>query len=313
MTRSCMRCRIAVKIQAHILRFFAVFFTRHLSVSRPLLLKVILSCCQTLTSESRDVVSAALEALFRASVDHECVAINTLISHGLVPALVTHVCSDDDCMRKNALFIISKMLLVNKTSTAAQVMRSSLLNHMSFVLLTNERSANQIPRIFANWIGDGAHEVQSVFDYNLLPIIVVLLNAPRDWIVLECLWVVCNLFDCGSREQIQSVLASDAYGVVASVVSMLSVWLTRAEAEPSCATAEDIVSHLFIIADLLLDVFKWLVDIDNASTKTGLAIIKKELSKEFYDSLSEQSQFYRRISDIKSRCRAEALEQTTNA
>ena len=309
MTRSCTRCAVAVKIQAQILRFFSAFFIRDLPVSRPLLVKVILCCCHALSSESRDVVSAALEALFRSSDKHECVFTKTVIDHGLVPALVTHVFSDDNCMRKSALYMVGDLLLGNET-TSTQILRSSLLNHISFLILTNERSTNQVAWIVSNFAADGARQVDAVFDYHLLPIIIGLLSAPRDWIVLDSLWVIHNLFHCGSREQIQFVLASDAYGVVASVMSMLSVWLTRAEAEP-CETAQDIVAQLFEIVELLFGAFDWLVDIDSASTKSDLAIIREEMSKEFYDSFSEQSEFYQQICDIKYRCRSEALELTT--
>ena len=304
MTRSCTRCQVAVKIQAQILHFFSALFIRDLPVSRPLLVKVILCCCHALSSESRDVVSAALEALFRSSDKHECVFTKTVIDHGLVPALVTHICSDDDCMRKSALYMVGDLLLGNET-TSTQILRSSLLNHISFLILTNERSTNQVAWIVSNFAADGARQVDAVFDYHLLPIIIGLLSAPRDWIVLDSLWVIHNLFHCGSREQIQTVLANDAYGIIADVMSMLSVWLTRAEAKSS-ETAEDIVVQLFAIAELLCG---WLLDIDSTSTKSSLAIIRVEMSREFYDSFSEQPKFYRPICYIKSRCREETWEE----
>ena len=157
---------------------------------------------------------------------------------------------------------------------------------------------------YSNCVGYDDHEVQSVFDYHLLPIIVVLLAAPRDRIVLKCLWVIHNLLNYGSLAQMQTMLVNDAYGVVAGVMPMLSVWLTRAKTESNCSTAADIVTQLFEIVELLLDSFEWLTDIDSAAAKSGLAMIEAELSKEFYNSLP--AQFYEGICEIKSKCQEQA-------
>ena len=125
-----------------------------------------------------------------------------------------------------------------------------------------------------------------VFDHNLLPLVVSLLQSSCSKAVVGSLRVIINLVGYISDEQKWGLLKHDKHGVLSTVLPLLSTELSK-----PTPSEEIIITLCNIFVDILEFISNTSSEEHDASDLH--AMFKNEMKKDVYSQLDDEKRYYR--------------------
>ena len=216
---------------ARIMCFFNTLLDAEVDVGDRLNEKLLHSAFATLIEfgdSCTDIFTEAIGVIYNASnVMSSNAFYQIMIINDYVPLIVKFMASENADVREGVVAIVSNLMVGQDDIDVTSVMRSSVFNHVSHLLLTDEQTISQVAWMTSNAVAGTESMANIVFDHNLLPLVVSLLQSSCRKVVVGSLRVIINLVGYLSDEQKWSLLKHDKYGVLSAIIPLLSTELSK--------------------------------------------------------------------------------------
>ena len=269
---------------ARILCFFSTLLHAEVDVCSRLNQKVVHTACATLMEfgdSCTEILTGAIDVIYRASnVMPPYTFGPILIANGYVPLIVKYMMNENLDVRADAIGIVGT-LMMSPDDVTTSIMRSSVSNHVSHLLLTDEETINQVAWMMSYAVAGTESMTNIVFDHNILPLVVSLLQSSCCDVVVNSLCVVNNLVNHMSDEQRWHLFEHDRHDVLSTVIPLLSAELCKQK--PS----ERVTNLLF---DMFMQILVCLMGFDR-DVSDLYAMFKDEMEKDIYSQLDENFRY----------------------
>ena len=213
-----------------------------------------------------------------------------MIASGYVPLIVKYMVNENVTVRKKAVYIVGN-LMMGRDDVTTSVMRSSVFNHVSHLLLTDEQTISQVAWMTSNAVAGNESMTTIVFDHSLLPLVVSLLQSPCSKVVVDSLWVISNLFNCMSDKQRCRLLKDDTHDVLSAVLPLLSAELSKQ------TPSKEIISPL---CDIFMRILEFVSNREKRDLFEVYKMFETELTKDVYAQLDEDSAYHADVEQVVS-------------
>ena len=262
--------------------------------------KIIHASCVTLLQYGDVSVHILVEALDVVCSISEVKSCPTIIECGYAPLIVKYTTHSNVNVRDKALLSLVTLTrgLDDVTTT---IVRSSLFNHVTHLLLTDEQTISHVVGMLSNVAAGSVSMITSLFDHHLLPIIASLLQSPCRQVVRDSVWVVTHFMSFASDEQKLDVIGHDKYGVLSAAIPLLAPELRRENPERN-------------MVELLFEVYKellWFItepddEYDDAPLRrrhlsdAAVSMLRSEMNKNVFKRRIEGDDYYHETQDVLS-------------
>ena len=272
---------------ARILDFFSTLLRADVDVGDRLNAKLVHTSCATLMEfgdACTEILTEAIDLIFRVSdVMSSGTFCQILIVNGYVPLIVKYMVNENPDVRADAIAIVGNLMMIEDDVTTS-IMRSSVFNHVSRLLFTDEHTISQVALMMCSAMEETMSDCMTtvVFDHSLLPILVSLLQSSCCEVVVNSLGVISNLFGYNADEQKWRLLKHDKHGVLSTVIPLLSAELCK---QPP---SEEIISPL---CNIFQDILEFISNGEERDVSDLHVMFKNEMKKDVYAQRDENSDY----------------------